>query len=260
MEDIIAGGEMVHKKIRVGIVNYLNTKPLIYGLERGPINNQIDLIGAYPSRLAQLLIDDEIDIGLIPIAAIPRLPSYFIQSEYCIGAEGEIASVCLFSEVPMNEIRKVYLDYQSRSSVALLKWLMKEYWGIHPEIVEAENEEYLQLITGTTAGLVIGDRALQQRKISTFIYDLGSEWRAITGLPFVFAAWVSKEKLPDDFIALFDEANALGLGHIDEIVAATPFELYDLKKYYQLHLSYHLDDRKKKGMDLFLRYIKNLEL
>jgi chorismate dehydratase len=255
MEDIIAGGEMVHKKIRVGIVNYLNTKPLIYGLERGPINNQIDLIGAYPSRLAQLLIDDEIDIGLIPIAAIPQLPSHYIQSSYCIGAEGEIASVCLFSEVPMNEITKVYLDYQSRSSVALLKWLMKEYWGIHPEIVEAENEEYLQEITGTTAGLVIGDRALQQRKISTFIYDLGSEWRAITGLPFVFAAWVSKKPLPAEFIAAFDKANALGLQHIDEIVAETPFLLYDLRKYYTLHLSYQLDDRKRKGMELFLRYI-----
>ena len=99
----------------------------------------------------------------------------------------------------MNEIKKVYLDYQSRSSVELLKWLMKESWGINPEIVHAEDEDYRQEIKGTTAGLVIGDRALEQRKISTFIYDLGSEWRAITGLPFVFAAWVSTKPLPDRF-------------------------------------------------------------
>ena len=77
---------------------------------------------------------------------------------------------------------------------------MKEYWGINPEIVQAEDEHYRQEIKGTTAGLVIGDRAFEQRKISTFIYDLGSEWRTITGLPFVFAAWVSTKKLPDDFI------------------------------------------------------------
>jgi chorismate dehydratase len=174
---------------------------------------------------------------------------------YCIGTEGEIASVCLFSEVPMQEIKKVYLDYQSRSSVALLKWLMRESWGIDPEIIETVDESFRKKIKGTTAGLVIGDRALEQRKISTFIYDLGSEWRSITGLPFVFAAWVSTRPLPEEFIRLFDEANSLGLEYIDDIVANTPFDLYDLKKYYTLHLSYQLDERKKKGMAKFLQLI-----
>ena len=242
-------------KIRVGIVNYLNTKPLIYGLQKEPVNKMIELIGAYPAKLAQMLIDDEIDIGLIPVAAIPQLPSYYIVGNYCIGAEGEIASVCLFSEVPMHEIKKVYLDYQSRSSVALLKWLMKESWGIDPEIIESENESYRQEIKGTTAGLVIGDRALEQRKISTFIYDLGSEWRSITGLPFVFAAWVSTRPLPDGFIKIFDEANELGLNHIEEIIDNTPFELYDLRKYFTIHLSYRLDARKREGMQRFLKCI-----
>jgi chorismate dehydratase len=249
------------KKIRVGIVNYLNTKPLVYGLERPPISEHIELIGAYPSLLAQMLANDEVDIGLIPVAAIPQLSSYHIVGNYCIGAEGEIASVCLFSEVPMQEIRTVYLDYQSRSSVALLKWLMKEYWGIHPEIIQAEDDSYRQMISGTTAGLVIGDRALEQRKISTFIYDLGSEWRAITGLPFVFAAWVSKRPLPDSFVKMFDKANEKGLSHIDEIVAATPFELYDLRKYYTLHLSYRLDEAKRKGLEKFLALLsENVEI
>ena len=239
-------------KIRVGIVNYLNTKPLIYGLQKEPVNKMIELVGAYPAKLAQMLIDDEIDIGLIPVAVIPQLPSYYINGNYCIGTEGEVASVCLFSEVPMHEIKKVYLDYQSRSSVALLKWLMKESWGINPEIIQARDETYRQQIKGTTAGLVIGDRALEQRKISTFIYDLGSEWRLITGLPFVFAAWVSTKPLPDHFIEVFDKANAMGLEHIDEIVRETAFDLYDLKKYYTLHLSYRLDNNKRKGMERFL--------
>ena len=249
------GGGTEDKKIRVGIVNYLNTKPLIYGLQKPPISEQIELVGDYPARLAEMLIKGEIDLGLIPVAVIPQLPSYHIISDYCIGTEGEIASVALFSEVPMNEIRKVYLDYQSRTSVELLKYLMKEYWGISPKIVEATNEDYRKEITGTTAGLVIGDRALEQRKISTFIYDLGSEWKSITGLPFVFAAWVSTKKLPDDFISLFNEANAMGLQRIDEIVANESFDLYDLKKYYTLHLSYRLDERKKRGMEQFLQVI-----
>jgi len=239
-------------------VNYLNTKPLLYGLQKPPISDRIELLGDYPSRLVDMLINDEIDLGLVPVAAIPQLPSYHIIGNYCIGAEGEIASVALFSEVPINEITKVYLDYQSRSSVALLKWLMKEYWGIDPEIVQATDESYRKEIKGTTAGLVIGDRALEQRKISTFIFDLGSEWRSITGLPFVFAAWISTKQLPDEFIQLFDEANAMGLSHIDEIVAANPFELYDLKKYYTLHLSYRLDENKRKGMSHFLKVIKNI--
>ncbi len=246
------------EKIRTGIVNYLNTKPLIYGLEKPPLADQIELTGDYPSNIARMLISGEIDLGLIPVAAIPELPEYHIVGDYCIGTEGEIASVALFSEVPMQEIEKVYLDYQSRTSVALLLFLMKEYWGIRPELIHARGEDYRQEIKGTSAGLVIGDRALEQRKISTFIYDLGSEWKKITGLPFVFAAWVSTRPLPGDFVRLFSEANALGLQHLDEIVAANPFPLYDLRKYYTLHLSYLLDERKEEGMRRFLEVIKDI--
>jgi chorismate dehydratase len=166
-----------------------------------------------------------------------------------------VASVCLFSEVPIEEIKKVYLDYQSRSSVALLKWLMKESWGNSPELILATDENYRSEIKGTTAGLVIGDRALAQRKISTFIYDLGLEWKKITGLPFVFAAWVSTKKLPEEFIDMFNKANAMGLEHIDGIVAANPFDIYDLKKYYTIHINYILDASKRKAMQKFLELI-----
>jgi chorismate dehydratase len=244
-------------KIRVGIVNYLNTKPLIYGLQKPPIREMIDLIGDYPARIAEMLLNDEIDVGLVPVAVLKKMPEYHIVGNYCIGTEGEIASVALFSEVPLKDIKKVYLDYQSRTSVELLKYLMKEYWGINPEIIQAMNEDYRSEIKGTTAGLVIGDRALGQRKISTFIYDLGSEWKKITGFPFVFAVWVSMKPLPEEFIRVFDAANAEGLQHINEIVANTPNDLYDLNKYYKLHLSYKLDEAKKMGMERFLQVITN---
>jgi chorismate dehydratase len=243
------------KKVKVGIVSYLNTRPLIYGLRLPPVSEQIELIEEHPAKLADMLISGEIDLGLIPVAAIPQLKEHYIVGDYCIGTEGEVASVCLFSEVPLQEIKKVYLDYQSRSSVALLQWLMKEYWGIRPEIIHAADDSFRKEIKGTTAGLVIGDRAFEQRKVSTFIYDLGAEWRSITGLPFVFAAWVSNKPLPAAFIKIFNEANALGLNFIDEIVAANAFELYDLKKYYNLHISYKLDERKKQGMKKFLQVI-----
>lgn len=230
---------------------------MIYGLQQKPFADRIELVGAYPSKLAAMLAADEVDLGLVPVAVLPQLPEYHIVGNYCIGTEGEIASVCLFSEVPMDSIERIYLDYQSRSSVALLKWLMRESWGIQPELIEAKNESYRELIAGTTAGLVIGDRALEQRKKSTFIYDLGSEWRAITGLPFVFAAWVSLRPLPDDFIRDFDQANSLGLNYIDDIVQDINYPIYDLRKYYKLHLSYQLDARKREGMTRFLSELKS---
>jgi len=242
-------------KIRVGIVSYLNTRPLIYGLKLEPVASHIELIEDNPARLAELLKHDEIDLGLIPVAAIPELKEWHLSGDYCIGTDGEAASVCLFSEVPLDQIEKVYLDYQSRTSVELLKWIMREYWGIHPEIINATDEDYRKKISGTTAGLVIGDRAFEQRKLSTFFYDLGAEWKKITGQPFVFAVWVSSKELPGDLLQKLNDANAVGLTHIDEIVASQHFDLYDLKKYYTLHMNYLLDERKKKAMDYFLQVI-----
>lgn len=243
-------------RIRVGVVNYLNTRPLLYGLQRPPAADLMILSGDYPARVAERLVAGEIDLGLVPVAALPDLPSYRIVGTHCIGTEGEIASVALFSEAPLQEIETVYLDYQSRTSVALLRFLMREYWDIHPRIIHAQNEDYRHQLTGTTAGLVIGDRAFEQRKQSTFIYDLGSEWRKITGLPFVFAVWAAVNPLPEGFEAIFDQANEWGLSRLEEITAGIDFPLYDLHKYYSLHLSYRLDERKRRSMELFLETIR----
>lgn len=219
------------------------------------MSEMIELVEDYPAHLADMLLKDQVDVGLIPVAIIPKLSEYYIVGDYCIGTEGEVASVCLFSEVPVEQVRKIYLDYQSRTSVALLKVLMREHWKIQPELVMASDENYRNEIKAETAGLVIGDRALAQRKKSTFIYDLGSEWKNMTGLPFAFAAWISTRKIPEDFIEIFNKANAYGVEHIDEVIAANSFDHYDLKKYYTHHLNYFLDGDKKKAIQLFLKLI-----
>ena len=247
----------MNKKVKVGIVNYLNTRPLIYGLKLPPVSEQIELIEDTPARLAEMLKNNEIDLGLIPVTTIPELKEHHIIGDFCIATDGEAVTVCLFSEVPLAEIKKVYLDYQSRTSVELLKWIIEENWRINPEFIESKDEDYRNQIKGTTAGLVIGDRAFEQRNRSAFIYDLGTEWKKITGLPFVFAAWVSNKPLPEDFIKLFNEANAIGLNHLDEIISTHPFSLYDLKKYYTCHINYRFDDDKRKGMEKFLDIIKH---
>jgi chorismate dehydratase len=238
------------RKIRVAAVSYLNTKPLTYGFEHGQLSEKIELIFEYPAKVAAMLLNDEVDIGLIPVAVIPKLAEYHIISDYCIGASNEVASVCLFSDVPIEQVETILLDYQSRSSVALLKILLKYHWKISPALTAAE-AGYESAISGTTAGLVIGDRALVQRKSATYIYDLAIEWRTMTGLPFLFAAWVSNKKLPADFIAAFNDATALGLDHIDEIVAANPYEAYDLQTYYRVNIDYRLDESKREAMKLF---------
>lgn len=242
----------MQRKIRVGIINYLNTRPLLYGLKMAPISNVIELIEDYPAVLAEKLKWGDIDVGLVPVAITKQLPQYFINGKFCIGAVGNVASVCLFSEVLINEIEEIYLDYQSRSSVALLKWLLQNHWNIEPELIGTKDETYLHKIKNKTAGLVIGDRALLQRGKTKYIYDLAGEWKTATGLPFVFAAWISTKKLPDNFIQIFDAGNEYGLKHLDEVIAACPKGIYDLKKYYSHDLSYTLDDEKRKGLEKFL--------
>jgi chorismate dehydratase len=231
----------------------LNTKPLLYGIELAPIRKDIDLIIDYPASIASMLLKDEIDMGLVPVAVIPSLPEFYINGHYCIGSNGKVASVCLFSDCPIGNIDKVLLDYQSRTSVQLAKILLKEYWKISPELIGA-GKDFRNHIGGTTAGVVIGDRALEQRKLSPYVYDLGEAWKDFTGLPFVFAAWISNRPLDAGFIAAFDEANRQGILHIDEVVTENPYPIFNLRDYFTQYLDYRLDEGKRQGLQKFLEY------
>jgi chorismate dehydratase len=243
----------VEVKIRVGAVSYLNTKPMLFGLVNGPIKDEIELILDYPARLIEMLKTGAIDIGLVPVGALPELGEYHIVSDYCIGTEGEVASVAVFSQVPMEEIDTVLLDYQSRTSVKLCKLLFEKHWKKNVRFVDAKDEHYIEEIKGTTAGLIIGDRALAFRGKSKYIYDLGLGWKELTGLPFVFAVWVSSKNLDTEFIKSFSSDTALGLLNLDEIKEHNSFSSYDLDVYYSKNISYTLSDEKRKGLEEFLR-------
>jgi chorismate dehydratase len=239
----------------VGAVSYLNTKPLLYGIQRDPLINDIELIIDYPSRIAAMLLEDRIDIGLVPVAVIPGMKTHYINTNYCIGSNGPVASVCLFSERPIEKIERVLLDYQSRTSVQLARILLKEYWNIRPEVIDG-GKDYRNEITGATAGVVIGDRALEQRRISPFVYDLGEAWKNMTGLPFVFAAWISNKLLDPDFVRQFDRANKAGLDRIDRVVAENPYPIFDLHAYFTQYLDYELNASKRQGLEKFLSYLR----
>jgi chorismate dehydratase len=245
------------RKIRVAAVNYLNTKPLIYGFENGMMQDEIELVTDYPANIATMLIAGKVDVALVPIATIPLLKEYHIISNYCIGTEGEVASVCLFSDVPIEKIDTILLDYQSKSSVGLLKILLQKHWKINPTLVSAESG-YEEDILENMAGLVIGDRAFLQRKKSKYIYDLGTAWKELTGMPFLFAAWIANKKLPNSFIANFNAANASGFNHLPEIISKNICEDYSLEKYYAENISYNLDEQKLFALELYLKYLKEL--
>jgi len=244
------------KKWRIGAVSYLNTRPLLLGMEQSPFCDSIDLVKSYPAQIAQDLLDGIIDIGLIPVAIMPLLSNPQIVSKYVIGTVGEVASVALFSQVPMDQIKKVYLDYQSRTSVQLAKLLLRKYWNKEVEFLIA-TEGYINEISGTTAGVIIGDRALTSLSSFEHIYDLGLAWKQHTGLPFVFAAWVANKPIPSEFIEAFDAANGYGLKHLDEVIALIPAteQVYDLHKYYTENISYELTPEKRAGLKLFLEAI-----
>lgn len=243
-------------KISVGAVSYLNTKPLIFGFEKGMMKDDVELLIDYPSNIANKLINNKIDVGLIPVAVLPTLQEYHIISDYCIACDGEVASVCLFSEVPLKEIKIILLDYQSRTSVDLLKILLKKYWNICPQLVDAA-EGYEVDIQATTAGLIIGDRAFEQRLKSKYIFDLGVAWKDMTGKAFVFAAWVSNKKLSIDFINAFNAANRYGLDNINAVVANNPYALYDLLHYYSANIKFKPVFDKLEVINLFLEESKD---
>ncbi|MET6997292.1 menaquinone biosynthetic enzyme MqnA/MqnD family protein [Chitinophaga defluvii] len=245
----------MERKVKVAAVSYLNTKPLLFGFRDHPVMKMMDLSVDYPAKIAQQLIDGEVDVALVPVAIIPKMKEYHIIADFCIGADGPVASVCLFSEVPLHEIKRIYLDYQSRTSVALLKLLVRDYWKLSVELIET-TDDYQDKIKGTDAGLVIGDRALEQRKVSPYIYDLAENWVRFTSLPFVFAAWISNKPLPVAFIQEFNNASSIGINNIPGVVAENPYSVYDLTTYYTQNISYPLTPAKRQGMQQFLSYLR----
>lgn len=241
--------------VKVGAVSYSNTLPLLYGIRRMPVLGQMELMTDYPSAVAEKLIAGTIDMGLVPVAVFHKVPNAQIVGKYGIAAHGVVASVCIFSEVPMEQITHVMLDYQSRTSVALAELLLRHYWK-HPVEFIAATPGFEQQINGTTAAVVIGDRALSLQGKIEYIYDLADAWLQWTGLPFVFAAWIANKPLPSAFIDAFNEASAMGMEHIPEIVAAHPFPDYDLQHYFTNNVHYELTDEKKQGMQLFLQMLQ----
>lgn len=246
---------MQNKKIRLSAVSYLNTKPFIYGLFRSEMADEIELSLDIPSVCARKLRDGEVDLALTPVAIIPELPQTWLVSDFCIGSVGTVKTVCLFSEKPLSEIKRILLDFHSRTSVALTRILCEQYWHIQPEFVQA-TEGFESQIAGDTAALIIGDRTIGMHRRFPYVIDLGEAWTAWTGLPFVYAAWISTEPLEPELHARFNAALSSGLDHLPELIKILPtIPGFDLDSYYRENISYDLDEPKWLALNKFLQLL-----
>lgn len=244
-------------KHTVSIVNYYNTTPFLYGINHSDFLSQIKLELDIPSVCAQKLKNKQVEIGLVPVAILPELESYQIITDYCIGAVGKVDSVKLFSEKPLDELTHVLLDYQSKTSVTLVQVLNKHFWKKNIQFVNA-TEGFEKQISGTTGAVIIGDRTFGLTS-HPYQYDLAEEWQKHTGLPFVFACWVSNIPLEENFVSAFNKTLAYGVNHISEAVIEKPNQALgdNALDYLKNKISYNLDTDKRKALDKFLELMKS---
>lgn len=242
-------------KIRISTISYTNTKPFVYGMLAHPeLLEKARIIFDTPAEAARKLLFKESDLGIIPVAMIPGLPESYVLSDYCIGADGPVNSVFIFSELPIGQVRSIRLDTQSRTSNNLARVLCRNFWKTDPVFLDPESPMHADAI------VLIGDRTFLHRDRFAFHYDLSGEWKDFTGLPFVFAAWVANKELEPAFIFLFNEAIKFGVDHIEDVLAEIPaVPGFDLRDYLLHKLSFTFDAEKRKGLELFLSYLKELE-
>lgn len=245
--------------LRISAVSYINAKPYVYGIEKGGFLKEYSLSLDLPSVCAEKLIKGKVDIGLAPIAIIPNLKEHYIIPDFCIGANGPVRSVMLYSEAPLKEIKSIYLDNQSRTSAMLVQILAACFWKISPQWKEAK-KGYEKKINETTAGLIIGDRNFSLTQKYKFMYDLSEEWKLYTGLPFVFACWITNKKLDESVAMAFYNSLRFGVSHTNKAVEELSKQ-YDEKmilNYLNHNINYNFDAPKQTAMNLFLKLCKKI--
>lgn len=248
-------------KLRISTVNYLNSTPFVYGLQHHELSPMFDISMDYPAESARKLIADEVDISLIPIGALIDMPRYQIVSDYCIGAVGKVNTVKIFSEVPLQEVENLFLDYQSRTSVLLAKLLIEKHWNFKMNYLNGY-PGYQKEIVGKTAGLVIGDRAIRLLGKFKYEYDLSEAWYQWQKRPFVFATWVSNKPVSKENIAILNECFKSGLEKVDLMIERYSHlnsANFDVETYFKENISYDLNNDKKKALDVFISLAKSLD-
>jgi chorismate dehydratase len=241
--------------IRLGAVSFLNTRPLVYGLDR-----QADRFAVrfdVPSRCAALLLDNQVDLGLIPSIEYLQSSEYRIVPGVAIASTGPVLSVALFSRRPTAQIETIAVDTSSRTSVALLKILCARWFEIEPEFVAME-PDLASMVGKCDSALVIGDNALfaDHDALGLEKIDLGEEWAGMTGLPFVYAFWAGRAGVAGpEHVAALQDARDRGLAAASSIAQHAfpnnPGRAAIADRYLREHIKYSLNEAAEAGLRRF---------
>jgi chorismate dehydratase len=272
-------------KLRISIVEYLNTAPLVWGFTEGPLAGQYELSFTVPSQCAEQLRRGAVDVAIIPAIEYQRIDNLVALPEMAVAAKGEVRSILLLAKKPIDLAKCIALDSSSRSSAALVKLLCAGHWNIQPEFVEAAPDP-AAMLEHADAALVIGDPALRiavkMDHLATkhpsgetccqgdpqdmpvpgyetlFVYDVAYQWREMTGLPCVLAIWAGRrDAITPEVIADFLASKQYGLARIEEIAEAASLKLElppaALEIYLRDNISFDLDRENRAGLDLYYR-------
>jgi chorismate dehydratase len=270
-------------KLRISIVEYLNTAPLVWGFAEGPLEGKYDLSFTLPSQCAEALGRGDADVAIIPAIEYQRIEGLVAVPEIAIAAKGEVRSILVVAKKPIEMAKRVALDTSSRSSVALVRLLAQDYWKIRPEFVDLPPDAS-EMLQQADAALVIGDPALRiSLKMdalsgkapsgeqccqgdpddmpvpgfeAVWVYDIAHQWREMTGKPCVLAIWAARRgALNDEAIADFQASKQYGLQRIPEIAEAAAVKLdlppRALARYLTENIHFDLSGEYLEGLELF---------
>lgn len=271
------------RKLRISIVEYLNTAPLVWGFAEGPLAGKYDLSFTLPSQCAEALRRGEADVAIIPAIEYQRIESLVAIPEIAIAAKGEVRSILVVAKRPIEMAKRVALDTSSRSSAALVRILAQEYWKIRPEYVDA-SPDASEMLKRADAALVIGDPALRiSLKMDAlsgkapsgeqccqgdpddmpvpgfetiWVYDIAHQWREMTGKPCVLAIWAGGEQaITAEAVADFHASKEYGLKRVAEIAEAAAIKLdlppRALERYLTENIHFDLDGEYLEGLQLY---------
>ncbi len=243
--------------LRVGIVHYLNSRPLAWGFRRGRMGPGYEVHYLPPAAVADGLAAGRLDVGLVPAIELQRIPGLSALRGPCVAATREVRSVLLISQVEIGAIRRVSLDENSRTSAVLVRILLRESYGVEAEYLQAP-ADLEAMLARADAALLIGDPALRIDRRRYRVLDLAAEWRRLTGHPFVFALWAVRDgALRPALGRPFRDSLSLGEAEmgalIDEAAAETGLGVAELERYLTRNLSFHLGVEERAGLEEFHR-------
>ena len=239
---------------KITAVSYLNTIPFVYGLKHAD-NLRADLLLAPPADCAKNYIEGRADIALLPAAVVPQLKQTNIITDYCIGAVGPVRTVTVMSNSPIGDVKRIWLDPHSRTSVQLCGYLAEHKWHIAPEWLEMRDYTRVESPTPGDAFLLIGDKVFGYEGRFRYTYDLATEWREVTKLPFAFAVWVARKGVSLEVTDELQRALTFGVEHIWEAINELGYTGSDggitAYDYLTRNIDFILDEEKHRALKKF---------